>query len=154
MLRRKKKFAVVGGALALVLCSSLAFALWTAHGSGSGTAKARTAQTITVAGATGTADLYPGFTGGNVYFTMTNTNPYPVTFTSMTPGSIVSGDPTNCPASNVSVTSATGLSLSVPANSTSATSSVNGVVSMASTAPDGCQGVSFTINLTLDGSQS
>ena len=83
--------------------------------------------------ATGAVDLYPGFTGGNVYFTMNNTNPYPVTFTSMTPGIITSSDQTNCPATNVSVISATGLNLTFPANTTSPTSSVNGVVSMAST---------------------
>jgi len=39
--------------------------------------------------ATGAADLYPGFTGGDVHFTLSNPNPYPVTFTTMTAGTVV-----------------------------------------------------------------
>jgi hypothetical protein len=150
----KKLVSAIAGGIAVVLVAGTAYALWTASGTGTGKAKALTAQTITVTGATGAADLYPGFTGGDVYFTMNNTNPYPVTFTSMTPGTITSSDPTNCPSTNLSVNSATGLTLSVPASSTSPTVSVADVATLQSAAPDGCQGVTFTINLTLAGSQS
>ena len=47
----------------------------------------------------------------------------------------------------------TGVNPSV-ANATSGAQSIANVVSMGSTAPDGCQGVTFTIALTLTGSQS
>jgi hypothetical protein len=129
-------------------------ALWSAGGSGPGQAKAVTAQTLTVAAATGAADLYPGFTGGDVFFTVTNTNPYPVTFASMTAGAVTSSNPGGCPSSNVSVANATGLSLAVGASATSATLSIVDVVTMVAGAPDGCQGATFTIALTLTGTQA
>ncbi len=112
-----------------------------------------TAQSITVTAATATADLYPGFTLGDVFFTMTNPNPYPVTMTSMTAGTITSGNPGACPASNLTVAAASGLSLLVGANATSSTQSIVDVASMAPGAPDGCQGVTFSLALTLSGTQ-
>jgi hypothetical protein len=150
----KKKVAVVGLVVAALLGGTVAYALWSANGTGSGNAKALTAQTITVNASTGTADLYPGFTGGKVYFTLTNPNPYAVTMTNMTSGAITSSDPTNCPSSNVTVGNASGLTLNAPANSTTGQLSISNVASMAVGAPDGCQGVTFTVALTLTGTQS
>jgi hypothetical protein len=150
---RRSKFA---GALALgvmVFGGGIVGALWVASGSGSGEANAVTAQVATVTAATGAADLYPGFTGGDVYFTVANANPYSVVFSSMAVGTVTSSDPTGCPSSNVSVASATGLGLTVGANTTSATQSIVDVVTMVAGAPDACQGASFTIALTLSGSQ-
>lgn len=149
-----KKAAVAGAVLALALLAGSAVALWSATGTGAGNAKAITAQSVTVTAATGTADLYPGYTQGDVYFTLTNPNPYPITFTSMTPGTITSSNAGACAASNVSVVSASGLSLTVGANATSGVQSIADVVSMASGAGDGCQGITFTVALTLTGSQS
>ncbi len=108
MNRRSK----VAGALALgvmLLGGGIAGALWAASGSGSGEANAVTAQVVTVSAATGAADLYPGFTGGDVFFTVTNANPYSVMFSSMAVGTVTSSDPVGCPSSSVSVASATGL---------------------------------------------
>jgi hypothetical protein len=131
----------------------LAWALWSANGSGSGQAKALTAQTITVGAATATADLYPGGPAGAVSFTLTNPNPYPVTLTSMTPGSITSSDPVNCPVTNVAAVAKTGLALNVGASATTGGLTIPGVMSMVAAAPDGCQGVTFTVSLSLTGSQ-
>jgi hypothetical protein len=152
-MNRKKKVAAALAVVGVTVGGGLAWAAWTANGSGSGTARATTAQNITVNAATGAADLYPGFTGGDVFFTLTNPNPYDVTFTSMTAGAITSSAPAACPATNVTVAGATGLSLNVAANSTSGPLSIANVVTMALAAPNGCQGVSFTIALTLTGSQ-
>ena len=152
--RTRNKMAAGVIALTVLLTAGVAVALWTANGSGSGNARALTAQTVTVNATTGAADLYPGFTGGDVHFTLTNTNPYAVTFDTMSAGAITSSNPGACPASNVSATGATGLSLPVGANATSAAQSIANVVSMQASAPDGCQGVTFTIALTLTGSQS
>jgi hypothetical protein len=151
---RKHKVVAALAVIGVTVGGGLAWATWTASGTGNGQARATTAQVVTVTAALGAADLYPGFTGGDVHFTLTNPNPYDVTFTSMTAGAVVSSAPATCPASNVTVTGATGLSLSVGANSTSAALSIANVVSMALAAPNGCQGVSFTIPLTLTGSQS
>jgi len=147
---------VAAGIIGLVftLIAGVAFAAWTADGTGSANARARTASTITVTAVTGTADLYPGFNDGDLSFTLTNANPYPVTFTSMTPGAITSSAPGACPSSNLTVDTASGLSLPVAASATSGTQSIADVVNLASTAPDGCQGVVFTVAVTLTGSQS
>jgi hypothetical protein len=138
----------------LALVSGAAFALWSSSGTGSGTARALTATSVTVTAAAGAADLYPGFASGNVYFTLNNTNPYAITFTSMAAGTVVSSNPAACPATNVTVGGASGLSLAVAAGATSVTQSINGVVSMVAAAPDGCQGIVFTVSLTLTGTQS
>ena len=149
----KFKLAALLG-VSVTLVGAAAYALWSSSGAGNSGAKALTAQSITVAASSGPADLYPGFTQGDLFFTSANTNPYPVTFTSMTPGSITSSDQANCPAANVSVASASGLSVVVPAGATASAGTVANVVTMAAGAPDGCQGVVFTVSLTLTGSQS
>jgi hypothetical protein len=151
-MKRHHKFGAAFLAISLS-GTAVAFALWSANGVGTGSAKALTAQSLTVSAATATADLYPGFTLGDVFFSVNNPNPYPVTITAMTPGTITSSSPTLCPATNITVGSATGLNIPVAANSTASGQSIANVVTMLSTAPDGCQGVTFTIGLTLTGSQ-
>ena len=151
---RRRAFVAMAIVGVVLTGGGIAAALWSANGSGPGQAKALSAQSLTVTAATGAADLYPGFTGGDVFFTITNPNPYPVTFTSMTAGTVTSSNPAACPSANVAVANATGLSLAAAASSTSGTQSIANVVTMAAGAPDGCQGATFTINLTLSGSQS
>jgi hypothetical protein len=85
MSKRKKLFIALVG-IAMLVLGGIAYATWSAVGSGSGTATAKSAVNITVAGSPGTADLYPGGSGA-VYFTLDNTNPYAVTFTDMVAGS-------------------------------------------------------------------
>jgi len=150
---RTRKIAAVAAITAVVAGGGAAFALWSANGTGSGQATALTAQSITVTAAAGPATLYPGATDGDVTFTLTNPNPYPVQLTAMTAGTITSSNPTNCPAVNVTVDAAIGLALNLAAGATSGTLAIADVVNMASAAPDGCQGVAFTIALTLTGSQ-
>ena len=153
-----KKLALTAVVTAVLVVSGIAFAAWTSTAVGSGRAASGTAVQLTVNAASGTADLFPGTTQGDVYFTITNTNPYPVTFTSMASGSAITntvpGDATACPPTNVTLTGATGLSFTVAANTTSATLSIADVVSMASAAPDGCQGKTFEIPMTLSGASA
>ena len=147
---------VAAGLLAAgtVTAGGMAFASWSSTASGSGRAASLTAQNVTINATTGTTDLYPGFNDGDVHFTLTNTNPYAITFTSMASGTVTSSDETACPASNVTVDSSkTGLTLAVGANTTSAARSIADVVNMSHGAPDGCQGKFFTIELTLAGNQ-
>lgn len=153
--RGKRKFVIIAaGTAAAVAAAGAAYAMWSGNGSGSGSSKALTATTVTVNAGTATADLYPGFAGGDLSFTLTNTNPYPITFSAMTPGTITSSAPAACPASNLTVSSPTGLSILSPANSTGVAASITDVATLASAAPDGCQGVTFTVALSLTGSQS
>jgi len=158
----KKRTVVIGGvAMAMLVSAGAVFALWSAQGTGSGRARATTAVTATVtpvncAATPGCLDLYPGFTDGDVYFTITNTNPYAITFDTMTAGAItVDAGHAGCPATSITVDSpVTGLSLAAPASSTTGQLSIADVVNMIGTAPDECQGASFDIVLTLTGTQS
>ena len=160
----KKRTIIVGvAAFAVLATAGVAFALWSATGTGSGTASATTAVTATVNPVNCTpspacVDLYPGYTGGDVYFTITNTNPYPITFTDMAAGDVTvdaAHAAAGCAATNITVDSpVTGLSLVAPANSTTSQLSIADVVTMISTAPNACQGATFDIELTLTGTQS
>lgn len=132
----------------------VAIAAWSANGSGNGRASSVTAQSLTVTAATGTADLYPGFAAGDIYFTVTNPNPYPVNFTAFDATTITSSDGVACPASNVTVNDAGAISIAIAGNASAAAHSIADVVSMAGAAPDGCQGKTFTIALTLTGTQT
>ena len=153
--RFSMKMKVMVGVFVLVAATSgVAAALWSAGGSGSGQARSVSAVTLTVTGSAGTADLYPGFTQGDLYFTIDNPNPYPVTFTSFTVSGVTSSDNAACPASNVTVNDTGAISLLSAANSVAAAGTIANVVAMASAAPNGCQNKVFTITLTLAGLQS
>jgi hypothetical protein len=149
---RRRKIAAVAAFAAVAAGGGAAWALWSAGGSGSGQASALTAQSITVTAAAGPATLYPGATDGDVTFTLTNPNPYPVELASMTAGAITTSNPA-CASSNITVAPAAGLALAVGPNATSGVQTIADVVSMSAAAPDACQGVTFTIALTLTGSQ-
>ena len=161
-----RRLTVLAVILAVLMIAGIAFAVWTATGTGSGNAKALQAATVTVNAVTGAADLYPGGPAGAVYFTLTNTNPYSITFNTVTVATVsaVSGgvaDPgPACATSDLTVATLpyTGWTAQVAAGSvasptTSPTRSVPGLVSMVSTAPNNCQNAVFTITLTLTGSQ-
>ncbi len=149
-------FLLVGSLATLLLVGGIAGAFWATTGTGSGSDAAVSAQTLTVtAAASPTADLYPGASGA-LQFTVTNPNPYPVTLTSVTYGAITSSNPTNCPAANLVAATGGVLGTAIPvsANGTSGNATMPNAVTLASTAPNGCQGIIFTIVLTLTGVQT
>ena len=148
-----KKITVGAGLLVLIL-GGVATALWSGNGSGTGRAASLSAQTITVSATTGSADLYPGFTQGDLYFVANNPNPYPVTFTAFTEGGITSSNQATCPAANITVDDSSAINLIVPANAVAQALSIANIVTMSSGAPDGCQNKTFDITVTLTGSQS
>jgi hypothetical protein len=151
----KRRKLVIGGCIAVAAIGggAVAYAEWSNTASGTGRARATTTVQASVDPVDGTPDLYPGFTQGDVFFRIQNPNGFPITYTDMTPGTITSSDPAACPASNITVAPKAGLSLASPTG-TSGTLSITDVVAMAQTAPNGCQGVSFGIALTLSGLQS
>jgi hypothetical protein len=151
-----KRITAGGIVVGAMLAASVAFAAWTATGSGSGYAKATTAQALTTVdvSATTPATLYPGATG-TVKLSISNPNPYPVTVSSVTgSGTITSDKGAACNASTgVTYTDQTGLSLSVPAAG-SATFPLTNAVSMSNASDDSCQGAVFTIPVSLSGASS
>jgi len=159
--RKFSKRAIVASLfLGIALVASVAFALWTAGGSGSGYTKAETAQLLTTVdvSASTTAQLHPGGTS-DVILRISNPNNYAVTVTNINGnGAITSGNATCDNASGpytgngVSFTNATG-TWAVSANSTTDVT-LTGAAAMSNTATtsnDSCQGKVFTIPVSLVG---
>lgn len=158
----KARKLLIGGAAvvaAALLGGGVALATWSASGSGTGSALAYTEQTVTVnavALTSTSASLYPGGPAGNVYFTVTNPNPYEVKITNIAWGTPTSSDPTACPSSVISVDSGaptSGLDLVIPADGTSPAVQVNSVLDLSSSATDACQGNLFDVPVTVSGQQ-
>lgn len=143
---------LIGVAVLVLALGGLAVALWTANGEGNGDAHALSAVDVTLTGSAGAADLYPGYTLGDIHFNAANPNPYPVNFTSFTIGAITSDD-VLCTPDNVTVTPVA-INISVLADVINDAHSIPDVVTMVAGAPDACQGVTFTIVLHLVGSQT
>ena len=160
-MNRVRKLTIAAAASLTVVGAGtgIAYATWSASGSGAGAGAAITAQNLVITAVTPSgsgASLYPGGPAGWVYFTVQNPNPYPVTLTGLSWGTPVSTNPTACPSYNISLDPNTPTSLSVPvaANSTSGALQINNVLDLAHGAPDGCQGVAFTVPVTATGAQS
>ncbi len=155
------KFFIGGAAAvaAVLIGGGVALATWSASGSGTGSALAYSEQTVTVnavALSSGQASLFPGGPAGNVYFTVTNPNPYAIKITNVAWGTPSSGNPLACPSSVISIDANAptgGLSLTIPADGTSAAVQVNGVLDLASTATDTCSGNSFNVPVTVSATQ-
>jgi hypothetical protein len=158
--RLRKVPIIIGVTVAtLAIGSGVALAVWNVTGSGSGAAGAAVAQNLTVTALTPSgpaASLYPGGPAGSVYFQVANPNPFAVTITGLSYGTPTSTDPTTCANSNISIDASapTTVSISIPANATAGTAyQISGVLDLAHSAPDGCQGVSFNVPLTITGVQ-
>src|SRR5688572_13700370 len=88
----RRALVVVAAIAGVGLLTGIAFALWSADGSGGGKATALTALTVSVNAGTGAPDLYPGGPAGAVYFTLSNSNPYAVGFDRVTAASVTNVD--------------------------------------------------------------
>ncbi|HEX6394109.1 MAG TPA: hypothetical protein VFZ97_11755 [Acidimicrobiales bacterium] len=157
-LRRRQRQLVVSLAVAvavLAIGSGLAFAYFKSSGSGSGTASVGNPVAVTVAAATAANDLYPG-QSGTVKFTLKNTNSFTANFTSVTGATVTSGNPSGCPAGNIVVATLplTISKITVTSGQTTGTQTISTLISMSGTAPNACQGVAFTVSLTLSGQTS
>ena len=150
---RGRKIAVCATAVAVVAGGGAAYAAWSASASGETQGKSFVAVTSVIAANTATAELYPG-ASASVYFTLTNPNSYAVQFTSADFSTVSVDNATACPAGNITVNDKTGLAITGPANTPVGVATTSaGALTMASTAPDGCQGRTFTITTTLAGTQ-
>ena len=159
-MKYKKLLILVAAPVAAVgVGVGAASALWSASGTGAGAGAALTAKSLVVTAVTpgpSGAALYPGGPAGWVYLTIQNPNPYPVMVTNMAWGPAVSTSTSSCPNANISVDAnapTSGFSISVPANTTTGALQVFGVLDLAKTAPDGCQGVVFDVTASVTGTQ-
>jgi hypothetical protein len=151
MLRPRKKLFVAGTAVAGLLASGVAWAAWTADGTGNGYAGATTAEELTTSVATASADLYPGGTG-DVKVTINNPNDYAVNVTSISGNGTITDDKAACTVTGVTFANQTG-TWNVAANSSS-TVTLADAASMSNASDDGCQGAVFTIPVTLAGASA
>lgn len=159
---RFKKKLLIGLAAATAAIGAgggVAFAVWTVTGSGSGGAAATVSQNLVIAAVTpsgSSATLYPGGPASAVDMTIANPNPFAVTINTWQWGTPVSSNPTSCANANVSIDANAPLtaSLSIPANASANTTYViTGVLDMSHNAPNGCQGMSFTVPVTATATQ-
>jgi len=152
---RKRTSIIVLLAVGL-LGSGIAAAAWLVSGTGPAVSQAATAVNLTVTAGTPVASLYPGATGA-VHAHVTNPNPFPVRLTGASFGAVTTAPLSGktCTASNV--TTSGPLTLATPINmgaGENAPVTVPGVLQMISTAADGCQGATFTVQMTLSGESS
>jgi hypothetical protein len=134
----------------------LVYAAWTSNGTGSGYAKAQSAQalsTVDVSAST-TATLYPG-ANGDVLIKVHNPNPYPVRVTDITGNGAVTADAghASCVTTGVTFTDQSGLSFDIAANDDAQTT-LSGSAHMSNASDNGCQGATFTIPVSLTGNSN
>lgn len=152
MLRPRKKIVVAGGLVAGMLASGVAFAAWTADGTGTGQARATVAEALTASPATASAHLFPGGTG-EVKLTISNPNDYDVNVTSITNGTgAITADKAGCTVTGVTFAGATGNWL-VDANGSLEVTLAN-AASMSNDSDNACQGAVFTIPVALSGASA
>jgi hypothetical protein len=168
----RRRVGVVAGVFVLLFGGSVAVASWTATGTGQGSARAASVSGLVVTAGSPLGALYPlpadttpatGYgsgTVGSVSTTVANPNPFPVTITSVTVGSVTSSPlgGRTCAAGSVLPTSSAPIALSPPvtlaAGSAPTAVTVPGALYMVSTAEDGCQGASFSVPVTVTGASA
>jgi hypothetical protein len=139
--------AIVVG-IVVLLAGAVAFAAWTSSGTGSGTASALSAQSLTI-NVTPATGLFP--TGSvDVAFTVTNPNPYSVTLSQIELTDVTVDTP-GCTASVVSGADLPDTDVIAPG---ATTASRNFPVTMSNAAENACQGAVFTLTLRATGASS
>jgi hypothetical protein len=135
-----------------------AYAYFTAHGNGTGSAAAGTLQGVSLS-TVGTVDLAkalrPGVTT-NAVIKVTNSNAFPVTLVAFTPSGAVhvaqAPAGSGCTADNSEVTfaSETGLSITIPASASNLPVTIPNGVTMAAGSDNHCQGATFTTDASIE----
>jgi hypothetical protein len=154
-LKKKLIIGIAAVTAAIGAGSGVAIAVWSVTGSGTGSGAASISQSLTLTAYTPTgagASLYPGGPAGVVDFTVANPNPFAVTITGVAWGAPFSTSTASCATSNINLdgSAPSTVSISVPANSTPGTVyTVPGVLDLSHTAGNGCQGVTFDIQMTV-----
>ena len=133
----------------------VAFATWTASGTGAGQAKATTSKAITGTANTATTndDFYPGSGAVDATAKLSNPNHFGVTFTGWTAGAVtvVSSNGTCAAGDFVAHDGTFGSPLSLSASAVDSVKTIPGLVEMKSSALDGCQNAVVNVAFTLTG---
>ena len=151
---------------ALLAAGTTAYAYWSAGGAGASQIGTQTAVALSVtAAAVAPGELYPGATS-DLGFSLANPNDYAVSLTTLTAAAATSDDEIGCPGATYLVLAepvATALAsdgyplsspILVPAGHPATPGTLPGLVTLSATAPDACQGVTFSVTLAFTGSQA
>ncbi len=149
----KRRFAIVGSVLALLIGGGVAYAYIPSTGTGAGTAASGSLSAVTISATASTpvTALLPG-ESADAIFKVDNPNAVAMTIVSVVgSGSISVSGGSGCTSGNdgVAFVDQGALSISVPANSTDFSVDLSGAVTMSSSSDTGCQGASFSIPITL-----
>jgi hypothetical protein len=148
-----RRTAVITSAAVLGIGAvSLAWASWTANGTGSAQAAAGQSVAVTTAAATvASAPLLVPGGQGSVRIRVVNANAFPVRVTGVsgTGDAVPDADHPGCTTTGVSFVDRTGLSLDVPAGQTEEFT-IPDTVTMGNDSSNGCQGATFTIPVSID----
>jgi hypothetical protein len=150
-MRRRLQRAVAVVTVSIgVFSASTAYAVWSTHGTGSGTSKATTLQQLTATGSVSSAFL-PDSTTRNVNLTVNNPNPFQVKIISVTANGSPSGSggTGTCTTTGVTFTNQTNLSILISANASNVNLPLTGAASMSIASDPGCQSATITIPVTI-----
>jgi hypothetical protein len=153
-MKRKLLVAVAGAMILTGALAGGAYAYWTTHGTGSGTASVGTPLNVTVEAASGTPSslLAPGGSA-DLLVKLDNPNAYPVTIVGISQnlsGTVSVTGGTGCTAANAGVTVPTQAALNVSvAAGTGVVVHIPSGAAMSLGSASGCQGASFQIPVTL-----
>jgi hypothetical protein len=150
--RRRTAIVAACSAVAIGVPAVLGHAGWWVSGPGDGDAQARTAQTLIVVAGGASAQLYPGATG-DVVFSVYNPNAYDVEIDAASLLGVTGTSDGGCPTSEFTLNVGSVTAVTIDAGQTGPVT-VTGGVTMTSTAPDGCQGVTVTVSGTVSGGQA
>ena len=151
----KRRVAGIAAAAVLVTGVGVAYAAWTASGTGGGAASSTTAQPLIVTAGTGSGDLYPTAASntGVLSLSIQNPNSYPVTVTTL--GADANGVPAAVGCNVNAVHASEAVSIPVAAGATVTWTSVTKDVNLPFAANDNCQGTTCTFSaITASGLQS
>ena len=145
-----------------LMVAGVANAAWTATGSGTGQARATSAQALVVTGNQASADLYPGSPAGSLVVTVTNPNPYPVAVSSVSAGAvsaITSSAGSSCSGTGTGLayswtTKSTNLGQVVAANGGAFTYTLTGAITMSNASDATCAGASFSVPVSVTGASA
>lgn len=151
------RWALLGALPGLVALTGLgggaALVWFAAPGAGSGQASAGVPVAVTVQAVPSSAALLPGL-ASPVTVSLANPDGTGARFTEVTGAAVTSGDPGACPSGDVGIPPLPyplSPPLVVAPHATSGAQPIAGLVTLSTTAPPTCQGVAFTVTLTLSG---
>lgn len=152
----RKKVVAVAGVTTLAIGGIVAYAAWSATGSGSATVVAGHATDLGVADGSSSTLLYPNGSG-DLVAVITNSNPYNVAVTGVSGGTItVDSGNSGCNVGSVTFTAPTLTSsgIVVGGNGGTYTITLHNAMAMSNAANDSCQNATFTVPLTFTGASS